>query len=136
MDRNNNVLQLKNEIECCKKKIDKALIESSKEVINKLNNNMKEYNIGEKIYFKEETRPYRIMARNERFLVCTKPYNPKHTVQYTIVDLKENIRGTENLIFGMSFESEEDCEEALGRLTNGETEVSYRNRIELNVINK
>lgn len=97
---------------------------------------MKEYNSGDKIYFIEEKRPYTIIACNKRFLVCTKPYNPKHTVLYTIVDLKENIRGTENLIFGISFGTKEDCEEALERLTNGETEVSYRNRIELNIINK
>lgn len=97
---------------------------------------MKEYNSGDKIYFIEEKRPYTIMACNKRFLVCTKPYNPKHTVQYTIVDLKENIRGTENLIFCMGFETKEECKDCLERLSNGETEVSYRNRIELNIINK
>lgn len=102
------------------------------EIIEELNNL---YKTGDKIKFVEEKRPYKIRACNERFLVCTKPFNPKHTVMYTIVDLKENVRGTESLIFCMGFETDEECKEALERLISGETEVSYRNRIQLNIVN-
>lgn len=102
------------------------------ETIEELNNL---YKTGDKIKFAEEKRPYKIRACNERFLVCTKPFNPKHTVMYTIVDLKENVRGTESLIFCMGFETDEECKEALERLISGETEVSYRNRIQLNIVN-
>ncbi len=91
-------------------------------------------NIGDRILFAEEKRPYRIKAMNDRFLVCTKPYNPKRTVLYTIVDLKENVRGTENTVFCMGFETDEDCNEALVRLESGESEVSHRNRIALNIL--
>lgn len=87
----------------------------------------------EKIWFVEEKLAYRVRAQNSRFLVCTKPFNLKHTVLYTIVDLEKNIRGTENLIFCMGFETDQDCEAALSRLESGESEISYRNRIPLRI---
>ena len=88
--------------------------------------------IGTKIWFIEEKRPYKVRAKNNRYLVCTKPLNIHKTVLYTVVDLQENIRGTENLIFGMGAETDEDCIEMIERLGT-ETEVSYRNRVELNI---
>ena len=97
---------------------------------------MEKYKVGDKIYFEEEKRPYTIRACNNRFLVCTKPYNPKHTAIYTIVDLEQNIRGTENLVCWMGFETDEECEDALNRLVSGKTEVSYRNHIQLKIIKK
>ena len=97
--------------------------------------------VGTRIWFAEEKRPYRVRARGRRYLVCTKPYNPKHTVVYTVVDLEENVRGTENLIFGMGAETDQQCEDMVARLEGpghkrifGEnTEVSYRNRALVNV---
>lgn len=92
--------------------------------------------VGDKIWFAAEKRPYTVRACDERFIICTKPFNPSHTVQYTIIDLQENIRGTENLIFCMGFESDKDCNKALKRLNdiNHPSEVSHRNRVELDII--
>ena len=90
--------------------------------------------VGEKIRFAEEKQSYTIRARDDRFLVCTKPFNLRKTVIYTIVDLVENIRGTENLVFCMGFETDEDCQEALTRLSSGESEVSHRNFIRHEVV--
>lgn len=91
--------------------------------------------VGTRIWFVGEKRPYRVRARNARYLVCTKPANLHRTVYYTIVDLEEGIRGTENLIFGMGAESDQDCEEMIERLSGHEdpTEISHRNRVPLNV---
>jgi hypothetical protein len=50
---------------------------------------------------------------------------------YTIIDFKQQIRGTENLIFCMGFETDEQCEEALQRLVNRESEITRRNRVPL-----
>ena len=86
-----------------------------------------------KIKFKEEKQRYTIQASNDRFLICTKPFNPKKTVLYTIVDLEKKIRGTENLIFCMGYETQELCIEALERLVTGESKISHRDRIELNI---
>jgi hypothetical protein len=88
---------------------------------------------GDKIKFAEEKQAYTIRARGERYLVCTKPFNPRKTVLYTVVDLVEDVRGTENLVFGMGAETNEECEEMVQRLESGQSEVSYRNRIKLNV---
>jgi hypothetical protein len=41
-----------------------------------------------------EKRSYKIQARSDRYLVCTKPFNLRKTVIYTIVDLDQYIRGT------------------------------------------
>lgn len=90
--------------------------------------------IGDKIWFMREKWPYKVRSCDERFVICTKPFNPKKTVLYTIIDLKENIRGTENLIFCEGFETDEDCNEALVRLQSGETELSSRNYVELDII--
>jgi hypothetical protein len=97
--------------------------------------------VGARIWFLGEKLPYRIRARSKRYLVCTKPFNLLHTTLYTIVDLSQGIRGTENLIFGMGAESDQDCQEMIERLTrtpqslddSEPTEVSRRNRVELSV---
>lgn len=92
------------------------------------------YPAGSRIRFAEERGAYTVQACDDRFLVCTKPFNPKRTVLYTIVDFENEIRGTENLIFGMGFETKTKCEEALARLQSGESEVSHRNRIPLRIM--
>lgn len=92
---------------------------------------MSEFKIGDKIQFDGERNAYTVRACDSRFLICTKPFNLQKTVLYTIVDLQERIRGTENLVFGMGFETDEDCQEALQRIQSGETEISHRNRVKL-----
>jgi hypothetical protein len=89
--------------------------------------------VGDRVYFAEEKRPYKVRACNERYAVCTKPFNPLRTVLYTIIDLQEQARGRENLIFCMGFESDQSCLEALHRLQSGESEVSHRHRIPLQI---
>ena len=91
------------------------------------------YKVGDKIKFRSEKQRYTIQACNERFLVCTKPFNLQKTVLYTIVDLQENIRGTENTVFCMGAESKKQCESMLFRLVKSETGISKRNRIKLDI---
>jgi len=109
--------------------------------------------VGDKIQFASERLRYTVQARGPRFLVCTKPFNPRHTVLYTVVDLQEGVRGTENLIFGFGAETREQCEEMLARLEGRypayavslpdgksidipacHTEVSHRNRVRLDAV--
>lgn len=91
------------------------------------------FKVGTKIKFVEEKQKYTVRASNDRFVICTKPFNLEKTVLYTIIDLVKNIRGRENLIFGMGAETTEQCEEMLKRLTDGETEVSRRSSILLRI---
>ena len=89
------------------------------------------YKVGDRIRFSEERQSYTVQACDGRFAVCTKPFNAKRTVLYSIADFRDRIRGTENLIFCMGFENREACEEALKRLQDADSEISYRNRTEL-----
>lgn len=89
--------------------------------------------VGQRVKFEEERQAYTVMAANDRFAVCTKPFNLKHTVLYSIVDMRDRIRGTENLIFCLGFGTKEECSEALQRITSGESEISSRNRIPLRI---
>lgn len=92
-----------------------------------------QFKVGQKIKFAKEKRPYTVRACDERFAICTKPFNTQKTVMYTIIDLQRGVRGTEGLVFCMGFENDEACNEALQRLQSGESEVSYRNFIELDI---
>lgn len=88
---------------------------------------------GDSIWFSGEKRPYKVRVRNDRYVICTKPFNLKKTVLYTIIDLLRQVRGTEDLIFCAGFETDQQCEDALKRLTAGESEISMRNRVELKI---
>jgi hypothetical protein len=89
------------------------------------------------VRFAEERNAYTVQARGERYLVCTKPFPLKKTVLYTVVDLQEQIRGTEGLVFGMGAETRDECEQMVARLEGKDrdinTEVSRRNRVPLRV---
>jgi len=87
-----------------------------------------------RLWFDDEKKPYKVKAANERYAVCTKPFNLHHTVIYTIIDIFNGIRGTEDLVFCAGFETTTLCEEALLRLISGESEISRRNNIPLNIV--
>lgn len=99
--------------------------------------------VGTKIKFEGERKRYTVRASNRFFSICTKPQNLVRrrgksatvtpTVMYTIIDWHNRIKGTENLIFGMGAETDQQCEEMLERLTRGDSEISYRNRAWLNI---
>lgn len=89
--------------------------------------------VGDLVKFTSERQRYRVKAANERFAVCTKPMNALRTTIYSIIDFERNVRGRENLIFGMGFETDEQCAAALKRLVEGESQVSYRHCTELDI---
>jgi hypothetical protein len=94
---------------------------------------LEQLQVGDRVWFDGEVQGYTVQARGERYLICTKPFNLRRTVLYTVVDLEEEVRGTENLLFGMGAETRE---EMLARLEGPSpspwrTEVSYRNRVPL-----
>ncbi len=89
--------------------------------------------VGARVAFAEEKMAYTIQARSERYLVCTKAFNARRTVLYTIVDLVDQIRGPDNLLFSNGYETRADCEKRLAELIDPETcvEISHRRRIPL-----
>lgn len=89
--------------------------------------------VGTKIKFLKEKQKYTVQASNRFYSVCTKPFNAKKTSIYTVIDWYNQLRGTENLIFGLGAETKEECEEMLERLTNAESNISSRNWCELDI---
>lgn len=89
--------------------------------------------VGDKVYIPTEKRPYKVRARDDRYIICTKPYNPQHTVMYFIIDLEEQRRGPDNMVFCFGYESDEDCMERLKELQEGKIEVSRRRDVPLDI---
>lgn len=90
---------------------------------------------GTKVFVAPEKRPYTAKAVNDRFIIMTKPFNPKNTVLYTIVDKKNEVRSTNNLVFNMyDYKVQEDIDECLKDLESGETELSRRNMVKLDIV--
>ena len=86
-----------------------------------------------KIKFEAERQRYTVQARNERFVIMTKPFNARRTYLYTIADLQRGQRGACNLIFGLPCDvnTPEGATEALEALKRGDMEVSARNCVPL-----
>lgn len=89
--------------------------------------------IGDKVYVPNHKRPFRVRARDDRYIICTKPFNPKHTVIYFIVDLVEKRRAPDNMIFCCGYETDEQCQERLKELQSGKIELSWRRGIPLDI---
>ena len=89
--------------------------------------------VGDKVFVPKEKRPYRVRIRDDRYIICTKPFNPKHTVLYFIVDLKRKMRGQDNMIFCSGYETDEHCKERLKELQDGEIEVRMRRGIPVDI---
>ena len=87
--------------------------------------------IGDKVYIPGEKRPYRVRARDNRYIICTK--SCFGTVLYFIVDLEERWRAPDNMIFCSGYETDEDCKERLEELQKGTIELSARRGIPLDI---
>jgi len=87
--------------------------------------------VGDKLYFAGERLGYTVQAARGRYAVCSKPFNPKRTVLYCIVDFEAQVRGPEGVVFGMGAETRADCESMLTRVCSGRSDISYRHRAKL-----
>lgn len=98
------------------------------------------FKVGDKVKFKQEKQRYTVRACNDRFLICTKPFNVKKTYLYTIVDLEKGIRGADN--YYCRFDYLTESEEALKLLIESTLDkeerdydfyISGRRRIKLDL---
>lgn len=81
----------------------------------------------------KEVQRYTVQARNDRFVIMTKPMNAHKTYLHTIADLKRKERGAIGLVFGLNYDvnNKEGAETLLAELASGEVEVSHRNCVPL-----
>ena len=89
--------------------------------------------VGDKVYVPSEKKPYKVRARDDRYIICTKPFNLQRTVLYFIVDLVDKWRAPDNMVFCRGYETDEDCQERLAELQNGEIELSRRRGVLLDI---
>lgn len=89
--------------------------------------------VGDKVYIPTDKRPYKVKARDDRYIICTKPFNLQHTVFYFIIDLVERWRAPDNMVFCFGYETDEECRERLEDLQSGRIELSRRRGIPLDI---
>ena len=94
---------------------------------------MPKVTVGDKVYIPNEKRPYTVQARDERYIICTKPFAAQKTVLYFIIDLVNEWRAPDNMIFCLGYETQEDCIERLHELQQGKIELSHRRGIPLDI---
>jgi hypothetical protein len=94
--------------------------------------------VGDKVTFREEKRPYTVRAKSERYVILTKPFNLQHTVLYCVIDWESGVRGPDDY-YGLGYETQEDIDHALA-LFEGQVpdtmihpEVSHRHGIRCNI---
>ena len=81
--------------------------------------------VWDKMYLFWEKRWYEIKAKNERYIIATKPHFK--TVLYTIIDLVDRWMWPDNYVFSNNwYEDIAACEKALKDLTDWKYEISQR----------
>lgn len=63
---------------------------------------------------------------------CPEPIS-KDTFCYTIVDLEEKTRSSDNFYCKFDYDDDKECLKALQELNNGEMELSRRNKVDLKI---
>lgn len=92
------------------------------------------YKVGDKIKFKSEKCKYKIVGLTDRYLVCIKPFNLKHTYLYTIVDLVKKERGPDHWLMGKyDLRDPKSVQECLSDLKTGICQISNRGAIDLDL---
>lgn len=89
--------------------------------------------IGDKVWFDAMRNSFTVRAASDRFAVLSRPFAPKKTVLYCIVDREEKVRGPEDLVFGMGAETDAQCQEMLARCEAGASKVSKRRALPLKI---
>lgn len=90
------------------------------------------FTVGEKWTFEGDELVYDVKAANESFAILTAPAPEHDTVWYTIVDLQQKVRGTNNMVFNpYDYAVQKDIDRCMQDLDEGTVEVTHRNRVPL-----
>lgn len=88
---------------------------------------------GDKVYIPGNKKPWTVRCRDDRYIICTQPYNPRHTVLYFIIDLQEQRRAPDDQVFCSGYITNDDCNERLRELQGGEISLSMRRGVSLDI---
>lgn len=91
--------------------------------------------VGDKVKFAEERLRYtvRAVSADGRWVILTKPFNPRRTVLYTIIDWDSGVRGPDDMVFGWGYEDDDQVMSNMAALEAGGMKVSVRYDCELDI---
>lgn len=102
--------------------IDKKIEEDVKSIILKnkectLKELLYKYAIPDvRIGWKGQKKTFKVIARNENFIIIVRPYNPKRTYEYSILDLEYMKCNHDNYYTKYNYLNKKECEIALKEL--------------------
>ena len=82
---------------------------------------------GSKITWKGQNKRFTVIARNDNFIIITRPYNPKKTYEYSILDLEYMECNHDNYYCKYDYSNKEECIEALKELQDTRDELKKTN---------
>ncbi|WP_257015100.1 hypothetical protein [Rhodococcus sp. ACPA1] len=87
----------------------------------------------------EPRRHYTVRATSEHFVVCTRPrdFPSQGEFVYTVIDWRGGIRGPVNIVAqSVDVSTDEQCRDLLHDLEAGRWEISHRNRVPLDILDR
>jgi hypothetical protein len=89
--------------------------------------------VGDRVWLGGKKQPWTVRARGPRYVILTKPYNPKRSTLYTVIDLELGIRGTDDYVGSLGYETPEQIDASMALFDSGEAEISTRNNVKLDL---
>lgn len=92
-----------------------------------------------RIGWKGKKKTFKVIARNDNFIIIVRPYNPKKTFEYSILDLEYMECNHDNYYTKYDYSNKEECEEALKELQETrdkihETKIRFDDGLQLSRI--
>lgn len=93
--------------------------------------------VDDRVWLDGKAQCWTVQARDDRYIILTKPFNLRRTVLYTVIDLELGIRGRDDY-HGLGYETLEQCERALARFNDHRegwepAQISVRSNVTLEV---
>ena len=76
-----------------------------------------------RIGWKGQKKTFKVIARNDNFIIIVRPYNPKKTFEYSILDLEYMECNHDNYYNKYDYSNKEECEKALKELQETRDEL-------------
>lgn len=71
---------------------------------------------GAKLGWKGQKKKFKVIARNDNFIIIARPYNPKRTFEYSILDLEYMECNHDNYYCKYDYSDEKECIKAIKEL--------------------
>lgn len=75
-----------------------------------------------KIGWKGQKKKFKVIARNDNFIIIARPYNPKKTFEYSILDLEHMLCNHDNCYSKYDYSNKDECIKALAELQENRNE--------------